>query len=212
MKIISHRGYWQHNKDKNTRSAFVKAIDSNFGIETDFRDFLGKLVISHDPPTKPGLLAKDFFSLCEESSSKEVFALNVKSDGLQDMFEEFLALTDSLDYFLFDMSVPDALGYIDRGMCVFTRQSEWEMIPSFYQESCGVWIDSFKDDAWVNDGLLSSHIDAGKRICIVSPELHCNCHRSLWSRLSLMSESVTSDMILCTDLPDEARSFFCAQS
>jgi hypothetical protein len=40
------------------------------------------------------------------------------------------------NYFLFDMSVPDALVYIRQGgFNVYTRQSEYEKEPSFYSEA-----------------------------------------------------------------------------
>ena len=50
MKILAHRGFWADEEEKNTLSAFGKAFDSGFGIETDIRDRNGELVISHNPP------------------------------------------------------------------------------------------------------------------------------------------------------------------
>ena len=49
MKILSHRGYWKEEKEKNTIDAVRKAFDHGFGIESDIRDLDGKLVISHNP-------------------------------------------------------------------------------------------------------------------------------------------------------------------
>ena len=35
------------------------------------------------------------------------------------------------------MSVPDGLGYLKQNMKAFTRESEYEKVPSFYDEACG---------------------------------------------------------------------------
>jgi glycerophosphoryl diester phosphodiesterase len=45
MKIMSHRGYWRGEDEKNTTTAFSRSFDLGFGTETDVRDALGQLVI-----------------------------------------------------------------------------------------------------------------------------------------------------------------------
>lgn len=35
MKIIAHLGYWIDEDEKNTLSAFSRALDNGFGIEID---------------------------------------------------------------------------------------------------------------------------------------------------------------------------------
>ena len=47
MIIISHRGIG-FRKEQNTLGAFAECFKSGFGIETDIRDYNGKLVVSHD--------------------------------------------------------------------------------------------------------------------------------------------------------------------
>jgi len=209
LKIIAHRGFWRKTEEKNTQQAFARAMNDGFGIETDFRDFHGELVISHNPPINNLMSAKDFFLSCKGSSNaEEVFALNIKADGLQSMFDQVGAMIQDIDCFFFDMSVPDALGYLDMGFPVFTRQSEWEQVPSFYSESSGVWVDPFVDDSWVDGNLIHNHLDAGKRVCIVSPELHGNSYEGLWRKLSCLPSDVRNVIMLCTDYPDKARSYF----
>ena len=63
MQLIAHRGYWLDPKEKNTETAFVRALQHGFGIETDFRDLNGHLVISHDVPTHGVMLASKFAAL-----------------------------------------------------------------------------------------------------------------------------------------------------
>lgn len=38
MKILSHRGFWLKNSEKNKQEAFKRSFDANFGLETDIRD------------------------------------------------------------------------------------------------------------------------------------------------------------------------------
>ena len=39
MKIISHRGWWRAEIEKNTPRAFQRTLSAGFGTETDVRDF-----------------------------------------------------------------------------------------------------------------------------------------------------------------------------
>ena len=48
MEILSHRGYWKNEGEKNTKIAFERSFQLGFGTETDIRDYKGELVISHD--------------------------------------------------------------------------------------------------------------------------------------------------------------------
>ena len=50
MIILSHRGYWKSEKERNQEVAFHRSFDLGYGTETDIRDIQGKLVISHDMP------------------------------------------------------------------------------------------------------------------------------------------------------------------
>ena len=63
MEIISHRGYWKSVKEKNTEIAFSRSFALNYGTETDLRDCLGKLVISHDMPNGNEIYFDEFLSL-----------------------------------------------------------------------------------------------------------------------------------------------------
>jgi len=207
MKVISHRGYWERMEEKNSIAAFRRSFELKFGTETDFRDSLGRLVISHDPPLSDALSADDFFRLYKEYSGNLPLALNVKADGLQKMLCEFLDTYKIENYFFFDMSVPDALQYVREGLKVFTRQSELETEPSFYKEAAGVWIDMFFGD-WVTEEVIISHVRASKEVCLVSPELHGREHISFWERLSLIDAIMLHDVTICTDHPQEARRYF----
>lgn len=87
MKIISHRGYWKNNSEKNTKISFERSFRLGFGTETDIRDFNGNLVISHDIPTNTSISIDDFFEIYNRHSNS-ILALNIKSDGLQSILKK----------------------------------------------------------------------------------------------------------------------------
>lgn len=207
MIFLSHRGFWKTRNEQNTLRAFEQAWESGFGIETDIRDALGTLVISHDVPVERCVLVEDFFAFYQARGRKVPLALNIKADGLQQPLKELLQKYEVENYFVFDMSVPDALGYLDEGFEVFTRQSEYEQPPSFYLEASGVWIDCFLQN-WITEEALRQHLQVGKQICIVSPELHGRDPVRFWRRLGQMRLIHHIEVMLCTDAPEKARAFF----
>lgn len=207
MKIISHRGYWHQPAEKNREEAFRRSFRLGFGTETDIRDLAGRLVISHDPPT-PGALELDSFLEWHAAASGELpLALNIKADGLQTMLKKSLESFAVTDYFVFDMSVPDLIGYHQAGLPFFTRMSEYEREPALLTEASGVWLDAFQGD-WYSDQDILSLLAAGKRLCLVSPELHQRSHLPLWQRLRDLEHRCGTEPILCTDYPEQARAFF----
>ncbi|MCV3383732.1 hypothetical protein L8T82_07740 [Campylobacter sp. IFREMER_LSEM_CL292] len=209
MKIISHRGFWIENSEKNTLKSFERSFENNFGVETDLRDMLEQIVISHDMSNSSCLTLDDFFALCKRFSNNFPLALNIKADGLQSILKEFLEKYDVNNYFVFDMSVPDALLYIKAGFNVFTRQSEYEEQPSFYNEACGVWMDEFYEH-WINEKIIREHLENNKKICIVSSELHKRDFKKEWQEYKEISKKLDNDdsLMLCTDYPLQAREFF----
>lgn len=75
INIIAHRGYWLNPSEKNTTLAFSRALQYGFGIETDFRDFDGALVVSHDPPSASSMKISELVHLYQNhpvSSSREI--------------------------------------------------------------------------------------------------------------------------------------------
>ena len=114
MKIISHRGFWIEQNEKNTKIAFQRSFSNGFGIETDVRDYCGDLVISHDIPISPKITFDDFVSFIEDKN--QTLAINIKSDGLVKMLVEKVIKYELKDVFVFDMSVVSSI----------TEHAEWE--------------------------------------------------------------------------------------
>ncbi|EOH2218788.1 hypothetical protein ACMF73_001646 [Campylobacter jejuni] len=87
----------------------------------------GGIVVSHDMASENCLKLEDFFKLYKKYNTNLPLALNIKADGLQNLLKKLIEKYEITNYFIFDMSVPDALLYIDLNFNVFTRQSEYNM-------------------------------------------------------------------------------------
>jgi glycerophosphoryl diester phosphodiesterase len=202
MQILSHRGIWTKTAEKNTATAFARSFHLGFGTETDLRDIAGQLVIAHDPPETSALAAELLFGIYHGIAVDIPLALNIKADGLQRLLLPLLSQYAISHYFVFDMSVPDALGWLKAGAPVFTRHSEIEERPAYYDRAAGIWLDGFYGEWWTND-IVSRHLDAGKRVCVVSPDLHGRDPRPAWDNLAAAFRC-DPRVMLCTDRPQEA--------
>lgn len=212
MIILSHRGFWRTRKEMNSPEAFMRSFKEGFGTETDVRDLDGRLVISHDVARRGCLPFRDFLKLYLRWGRGLPLALNVKADGLQALLKAALRKQAIKNYFFFDMSVPDMRHYLRQKLKVFTRQSEYEREPALYGEASGVWLDEFESH-WISEREIRRHSRAGKRVCIVSPELHGRSHLSEWKHYRAIARRIrTGPLMLCTDLPTEARAFFAASA
>lgn len=204
MQIISHRGYWETPAEKNTPAAFARSFQRNFGTETDLRDLAGRLVVAHDPPGPDALPAEVLLGIYSGVGGDMPLALNVKADGLQRLLPPLLERFAVNNYFVFDMTVPDALGWLRAGVPTYTRHSDVEAHPPYYAQAAGVWLDAFQTDWWDAD-VIRRHADQGKRVCVVSPELHGRDPRTVWERL-LAAFAADDRVMVCTDRPEELRS------
>lgn len=207
MQIIAHRGYWLDPAEKNTAKAFDRALRNGFGIETDLRDRMGEVVISHDMPYGGEMTLADFLSLCAEYPVARPLALNIKADGLQTLVQAALAEHGIVDAFVFDMAVPDALGYLKAGLPTFTRHSEYELAPAFLNRCQGIWMDAFHGNDY-DLALARNWLQAGLQVCMVSPELHRRPHAETWAQFRASGLPAMPGFSLCTDFPEDAKEFF----
>lgn len=211
MKIISHRGFWTSEYEKNTVSAFIRSLKCGYGIETDVRDCNGELVISHDVPFQKAYLFDDFLAtyckFSEVSTSSLCIAINIKSDGLQSKVKKLLDKYKIQNYFVFDMSVPDTINYIKQGIITFSRVSELENNNTLNSMTNGIWLDQFYGD-WYKSDLIEELVNSYNQVCIVSPELHNRSKDECWEMLLKLPSNIRSKVILCTDLPNKAKDYF----
>lgn len=206
INIIAHRGFWTLREDQNTEKSFELALSNGFGIETDLRDYNQNVVISHDIPDGSCISLERFLSICSHYP-EQTLALNIKSDGLQDLIYKSKIASP---HFFFDMSNPDMLGYKRSGLIFYTRYSDIELMPSLYNDADGVWLDNF-DNNVLNVDMMSKFLNDKKNVVLVSPELHKMDKSGYWHDLKeymSLHPNLINKIGICTDFPLEAREYF----
>lgn len=198
--ILAHRGYWKKEEEKNTKEAFKRAFDCGFGVETDLRDIKGEIVISHDMPKGNEMTFEEVLALLDGRNLP--LALNIKADGMAFKIKKLLEKYNHTNYFTFDMSIPEMVVQHKMDLNVFTGISDIVPNPIMYKEAQGVWLDCFYSD-WFSKKEIKEILDAGKKVCIVSPDLHKREYKNVWAKYKDVK-----DIMLCTDFPDEAKEYF----
>ncbi len=205
MIVMSHRGYWLDSSEKNTEVAFHRSFDLGFGTETDLRDCGSQLVISHDMPRGGEMRFTEFLDILGERDLP--LALNIKADGLADEVVKTMTGRNLTQWFLFDMSIPDMVQCLRRELPVFGRLSEIETQLALADKVQGVWLDCFYGEWW-DAQLIEDWTQKGKKVCIVSPDLHKRDPQAIWDQLKLYPFSRPNDVLLCTDFPEKAQTLF----
>lgn len=197
-------------KERNTATAFSRSFELGFGTETDIRDRHSKLVISHDMADSRAMPVEEFFDLYKHYQKPLPLALNIKADGLQTELKALLAAYDIDNYFVFDMAVPDGLLYARQQFKTFTRHSEYEPVPPYYELAQGVWLDEFNCH-WLTEEIIAQHLANEKSLCIVSPDLHKRDYQQEWEHYKQIEARIGKGRVmLCTDAPEQAQEFFNA--
>lgn len=205
MIIIAHRGLWKNESEKNTFESIIGALSKSIGTEIDVRDYLGKIVISHDIATKSALAFDTLMTHTLKNEMRPLLAIDIKASGLLKMIERPLKEYDN--YFCFGMPFTEQIDYINAKMKVFTRASEYEQTPVLYAESVGVWMDYFYDDEQcIRD--LTLYTKNKKQVCIVSAELNNRNNLHQWDLIKELAPEIKKYIILCTDKYFEAVNFF----
>ncbi len=232
MKIIEHRGGWCQKFElydqknlQNTIEGFEKSFSRGNGAEIDVRDICGNLVVAHNTPNGRELLLSDLLEVYNKYDSKGTLALNIKSDGLQLEVKKIIEEYKINNYFVFDMSIPDTIGYINNNLSFFIRNSEWESYSrssDLYEKAHGIWLDQFcdREEPYATYERLRLCISDRKQVCIVSPELHSwgriksSTYKEYWSVFKIAIKQLQVDglslnnLFICTDFPEEAKGFF----
>ena len=192
--IFAHRGLWESEGDKNSVKAIVNAFAESFGVETDFRDCRGMLVVSHDVEVQSDPFVFDLF--CPQNR----FAINLKSDGLQKFFVPYLDILRDSGSFVFDGSVPEILKYRNLGIPLALRLSEYENSIPWNSEY--VWVDGFYSDWWQDNKYILELVERS-HLVFVSPELHGREHREAFEWFVRLRKDGYNNFSVCTDYPLE---------
>lgn len=210
MNIIGHRGLWESASEQNSLQAFMRALDKGIGIELDVFLLDGSLVVTHDPPDSSSTYTQlaDVLDLVDGMDSISI-AINVKQDGLVDALTDVLPRHREINYFCFDMSIPETIKYLSAGLRFAVRASEFEHPPAeLLVHASAIWLDSLKHVWWSHSTLKELHsVFPAGQIVIVSPELHGRTPKTAWDVLDHFQDE-DCRLALCTDFVAEARSFF----
>ena len=193
-RIYCHRGYWASAVEQNTAQALADAAGRGFGIETDIRDHLGSIVVSHDP------VRNTYFGLEKLPKASTPVALNVKSDGLLSLGHS--AIKDVLQTqgsFVFDGSIPEMIRYRERNLPHALRLSEYESYTAW--ESQYVWLDSFHSDWWIENETLK-RLTEKYFVVVVSHELNCRSSHKVWDMVAAELMNGNTNLGICTDFPE----------
>ncbi|MBI5447662.1 MAG: hypothetical protein HY939_02910 [Gammaproteobacteria bacterium] len=210
MEILAHRGLWCQPDEKNTLTALFKGLDEGYGLETDIRDLNGRLIISHDVSTHGSAIPlEQLLHYYTDGNFTSTLALNIKSDGLQKLLHDQLQKYAIKNYFIFDMSVPDTLGYFKWGMPTFIRRSDVEYYPKLMLSAQGIWLDELLTP-WINTEVIISQTSIVGSVCIVSAELHGRSYNKQWEYITnaLSVENLSNKLLICTDFPSYAKRHF----
>lgn len=201
MDILCHRGLWRARTEQNTLPAFASAWAEGWGIETDLRDLDGDVVVSHDPARGGAMTLDELLAEHTRRAPHTTLALNVKADGLAASVAEQLRHHATRHAFVFDMSVPDHLAWLRTPVVAYTRWSDVEPAPVLRESSAGIWLDAFHDDDWWEAEHVRAELQAGRRVAIVSPELHGRAPEGVWDRILRAGLGSHRQLALCTDVP-----------
>jgi hypothetical protein len=133
-------------------------------------------------------------------------AINIKADGLAQQIKTIFPAAEIANSFFFDMSVPDQRSYLNLNMPVYTRMSEVEKNPVWLEASQGVWLDQFAH-LWFGREQIEELLGKGKKVCVVSSELHGRDPGQLWELLRPYANE--TNVMLCTDYPKNAKASIC---
>ena len=205
MQILSHRGYWKTPEERNQKISFERSFDADLGTETDLRDICGKIVISHDMPKGDEITFEEVLQIM--GGRNLPLALNIKADGQAEQIKYLLEKYHHTNYFTFDMSIPDMVVQFNKGLNVFTGQSDILLNAVMLDKAQGVWLDCFYSD-WYKENVIDEIISQNKKVCIVSADLHHRDTDSQWNIIKKSKYFASENLLLCTDTPKKAQEFF----
>lgn len=224
MIVLAHRANLEGPAPatENSLAMTTRALEAGFGIETDFRrDPAGRGYIAHDPADWSP--ATDFiaFAAAFRAHPDCPIALNVKELGYEaELVERQLAGDFGTGSFLFDFELLEpgtpgasqrkirALPGGERAVLAARISDRGESLAQCLSIPAEVvWLDEF-DSSWATVETIAALRAAGRKIFVVSPELH-GFGRELRLRRWADFAAWRIDGV-CTDFAWEAREFFAS--
>ena len=192
MKLISHR--------RNTLQE-LENTPTKYGVEVDIRSYGNQLIIHHDP-----MIRGEDFEQWLAAYKHGTLILNVKEEGLEAPLLSLMQAKGITDFFFLDQSFPFLVKWSKAGehRCA-VRLSEFESIDTVLNMAGKVdwvWIDCFTHFPLDRDS-SQQLINAGFKLCIVSPELQGrDANSEIPSLKKLLRQHDISANAVCTKRPD----------
>lgn len=207
MIIIAHRGLWNAESEKNTRSALTSAFSAGFGTELDVRDSGSRLFIAHDMPENSdncwGL--SEAVAAWRNMQRPGYLAIDLKACGMTEKLKTIISSDDRV--FCFGAPLPELLELRKLRLPFFTRFSEFERQPQLHEDAFGIWLDLFFSDDELLP-ILEKYLNYNKKVCIVSAELNGRSPKKQWEFIKRSRFYRNDNVILCTDYPTKANAYF----
>lgn len=194
-RIYAHRGLWHTKIEQNSEQAINDCIARKYGLETDLRLGSEGIVLAHSPEDlslDPVVISKAIFSTN--------VALNIKEDGLLPLLVKFKEKIINSNSFVFDGSIPEMLIYKKAGIPQALRLSEYES--ELPWETDILWVDGFESDWWLTES-SKNRFFLGKRVIIVSPEIHGRSPETTWNYILENWDNPHFEIAICTDRPQD---------
>jgi glycerophosphoryl diester phosphodiesterase len=220
--ILAHRANLAgpHSVVENSLEACARALEAGFGLETDLRrDSIGAFYISHDPHPRTTANSLEAYSELFAKHPSAELAINVKELGYEPALVELMKsgrLGTRGFYFDFELLEPATPGGAQRkirslpggaGIRLASRLSDHgETLAQCLSIPAEiVWADEF-DKLWLTAQEVEMVRAAGRRLFVISPELHgfdAAARKRRWA--DFKDWGVDG---VCTDFALEAREFF----
>ena len=222
MKILAHRGNIEgpQANTENTIAACRRALELGFGLETDLRRTSdGVFYISHDPLSNAQCVPLEEFAPVFRRHPDNVIAVNVKELGYEHELVRLnaeRAFGQRAFYFDFELLEPETPGEAQRSITRMPGGVDTPMAARISDRgepvsrcleipSHTVWADEF-DDFWIDESVLRPVKEAGRKIYVISPELHGSSRDEMFERWrTILAWGVEG---VCTDFALEADEFF----
>jgi glycerophosphoryl diester phosphodiesterase len=220
--ILAHRANLAgpHSVVENSLEACARALEAGFGLETDLRrDAAGAFYISHDPHPRTAANSLEAYTELFAKFPSAELAINVKELGYETALVELMKsgrLGKRAFYFDFELLEPATPGGAQRKIKSLPGGADIRMASrlSDHGETLAqclsipgeiVWADEF-DKLWLTAQEAEMVRAAGRRLFVISPELHgfdAAARKRRWADFRAWGVDG-----VCTDYALEAREFF----
>lgn len=206
MQIIAHRGYWLNETEKNTQTAFERAFENGFGIETDIRDHMGKLVVSHAFPMGNEMPLEELLNTHQQYAKDLPLALHLHSCGLGNSLQEILKKYKDSNIFCFGNPLPDLRFCVQNlDIPIWTTYADLCPFAPFMEQVTGVWIDDFNGTS--DFSFAKKVLNSNKKACLVSADIYQRKNKPFLENLKSQNLLTHKNLMICSNNPLEISLF-----